>query len=82
MDFSKMGKKMGICGKSWKLHKSFYARLKKSPYSVVVIENVPEYLLELVKAELADHDDGDHWSFDSCVLDPRIFGMGCARQVC
>ena len=79
MDFSKMGKKQGIHGKSWKLHKRFYRRLRKSNFRVVVIENVPEYMLELVKNEL--NKRGQQWSFDSCVIDPRIFGMGCARRV-
>lgn len=79
MDFSKMGRRMQTNGASWKLHKKFYRRLRKSNFRVVVIENVPEYLLELVKKEL--NKLRQQWSFDSCVIDPRIFGMGCARRV-
>lgn len=75
-----MGKRQQTNGRSWKLHTRHYQRLRKSKFSVVIIENVPEYQLELVKTELTK--DGQSWLFDSCKLDPRIFGMGCARHGC
>ena len=75
-----MGQRKQTNGKSWKLHKRHYKRLRKSKFGVVLIENVPEYEVELVKSELTE--DGQHWKFDSCKLDPRIFGVGCARHGC
>ena len=41
----------------------------------LLIENVPEYSPDVVRAELPDT-----WDLKYCVIDPRIFGLPAARS--
>ena len=69
-----MGNREKEKGIQHQTHVSYYKHVRESNASVAVIENVPEYEEALVKKEL-----GKGWDLDSVRLDPRCFGLGCAR---
>ena len=58
---------------SYKTHQAYFENIR-SGFDVALIENVPQYSETIVKTEL-----GDEWDTTSLVIDPRIFGVPCAR---
>ena len=71
--FSKMGNQNGINDERYVTHKKYYRETKRVS-DILVIENVPEYQSATASAEL-----GPHWSLESVVLDPRLFGVPASR---
>eukprot|EP00435_Cladocopium_sp_Y103_P026039 s1099_g6.t1 len=69
-----MGNKEKENGAQHHTHVAYYKHVRESEASVAVIENVPEYEEKVVKKEL-----GKGWDLASVRLDPRCFGLACAR---
>ena len=69
-----MGNREKEHGVQHQTHVAYYRHVRESGTSVAVIENVPEYEEKVVKNEL-----GKGWDLTSVRLDPRCFGLGCAR---
>ena len=69
-----MGNREKENGIQHQTHVAYYKHVRESETSVAVIENVPEYEEKIVKKEL-----GKGWDLTSVRLDPRCFGLACAR---
>lgn len=74
MDYSLMGRRLQETGPSHEVHVSYYANMRNSKNSVLIIENVTEYKEALVKREL-----GGQWDLVSIRVDPRLLGLPCSR---
>lgn len=59
------------------LHQAYYDRVAPTQ-DILLIENVPEYSEALVLQCLNKGRAGT-WQLESVRLDPRLFGLGCAR---
>ena len=71
--FSRMGLQRGMQDEKFQTHESYYNA--SSLWDVMIIENVPEYSSEIPQKKL-----GPEWCCESCVLDPRLFGVPSARS--
>lgn len=67
-----MGSKRGTADARYVTHTSYYQN--KDLFDALLVENVPEYRVEVIKSEL-----GDKWLTKHCILDPRVFGVAAAR---
>ena len=71
--FSKMGGQLGVDDPRFPTHSSYYKQMKRI-HSVLLVENVPEYQSDIPSSEL-----GPSWTTEDEVIDPRNFGVPCAR---
>lgn len=68
-----MGKGLKKVDPVFKCHEKFYSVAEDA--DILLLENVPEYPIEdMVRDEL-----GAEWTAVSAKVDPRHFGLGCAR---
>ena len=74
MAFSKMGRGEGENDPSYQAHKAFYDVVEEEDHDAGLVENVPEYSQEHATKNLSKY-----WGSQSEVVDPRLFGQGCAR---
>lgn len=56
-------------------HEQFYDLSSDDGTAVMLLENVPEYQME----EMVHSHMGPQWTVETACIDPRHFGMGCAR---
>lgn len=68
-----MGKRLGTNDIAFKTHESYYANMS-ALCDVMLIENVPDYKVDIIQGEL-----GEGWQLKGAVIDPRIFGVPCSR---
>lgn len=73
VSFSMMGKRRGQHDPRFATHTRYYEQYRNC-CDLLIIENVCEYDLEIVKRSL-----GDEWSTQATKLDPRLFGLGVSR---
>ena len=72
--FSSMGLGQGEGDEVFKVHEKYYSEVGSSA-DVAILENVPECTMkEHTRREL-----GSSWDSEAMPIDPRIFGLGCAR---
>ena len=74
MAFSKMGLGAGEMDPSYLAHEGFYNLMEDEDHDACLVENVPEYGQQHATKNLSTH-----WEARSEVVDPRLFGQGCAR---
>ena len=73
MSFSLMGKRLGTKAVEWKTHEALYSEVCPKE-DIQVIENVPEYGVQLAMQKL-----GPNFEAKSMVVDPRVLGMPASR---
>lgn len=62
----------------YQTHKKFYDLSLKDGTEVLVLENVPEYdMKQQIQSQM-----GPTWECALAKIDPRHFGLGCARPRC
>lgn len=72
--FSRMGKLLGQDDPVFQVHEKYYAEVRHHA-DLAVLENVPEYnMQDMVASHL-----GRSWPCHTLKVDPRNFGLGCAR---
>ncbi len=72
--FSRMGKGMGEDDPVFQVHDHYYEVIPEYA-DFLLLENVTEYGMEqMVHSKL-----GKNWGCVALAIDPRIFGLGCAR---
>jgi hypothetical protein len=74
ISFSAMGLRDGEEGTSFEAHKAWYRLRGRQQEPVVLIENVEQYELEIVKKYMPSYYD-----IHQVTLDPRLFGVPVAR---
>ena len=72
--FSKMGRGAGEMDPSYQAHTAYYELVEDEDHDACLVENVPEYGQEHATKNLSKD-----WEARSEVVDPRLFGQGCAR---
>ena len=73
MPFSAMGKNLKEQDPRFQTHTAYYNSMSQL-CDALLIENVPGYDPEVARRHL-----GAAWNTQHCVLDPRVFGVPCAR---
>ena len=72
--FSRMGKQLGRDDPVFQVHEKYYEELPHFA-ELAVLENVTEYnMQDMVASHL-----GRSWKCHTSKVDPRNFGLGCAR---
>ena len=69
-----MGERNGTNDVVFKVHEKYY-KVVGFYADLLVLENVVEYKMETT----ASQHLGDEWSVKAFSVDPRLFGLGCAR---
>lgn len=69
-----MGKRRGVNDVAFKTHEAYYDGVRDE-FNALLIENVPNYQISLVQQRL-----GPKWQTKHAVIDPRNFGIPCARS--
>lgn len=72
-----MGLQTGVTDPRFDTHRCYFESISRVS-DVMVIENVPEYSVTIVEAELKKTGCGD-WACESAVIDPRVVGIPTAR---
>lgn len=70
-----MGKQLKEQDKSWAAHESYYDMIEHEGFDIALIENVPEYTVDVVRKHLTP----DTWDLVDAVLDPRLYGQKTSR---
>ena len=76
--YSKMGNQQREDDPVYQTHKKFYDLSANDGTQVLLLENVPEYnMKEQIQSQM-----GPTWAYAMAKVDPRNFGLGCARPRC
>ena len=68
-----MGCQLGLDDPRFLTHRSYYEQMEQI-HNILLVENVPEYGSDIPCSEL-----GPSWITEDEVVDPRNFGVPCAR---